>query len=84
MTNNYLRKICESGELNLARRWDRISLQVFVGSFVLVNGALIAVAIIHRLTQSAAPSNACSYAPLTQPRSGNDLTPFSVPVTMRV
>jgi hypothetical protein len=44
MTDNYLRKICESGELNLARRWDRISLQVFGGSFVLVNGALIALA----------------------------------------
>ena len=38
------RKLCASEETELARRWDRISLQVFGSSFVLITGALIAVA----------------------------------------
>jgi hypothetical protein len=40
------RKLCASEETELARRWDRISLQVFGSSFVLITGALIAVASI--------------------------------------
>jgi hypothetical protein len=39
-------KFCASEETELARRWDRISLQVIGGSFVLITGALIAVASI--------------------------------------
>jgi hypothetical protein len=40
------RKLCASEEKERARRWDRISLQVFGSSFVLITGALIAVASI--------------------------------------
>ena len=40
------RKLCASEETERARRWDRISLQVFGSSFVIVTGALIAVASI--------------------------------------
>jgi hypothetical protein len=38
------RNLCASEETERARRWDRISLQVFGSSFVLITGALIAVA----------------------------------------
>jgi hypothetical protein len=38
------RKLCASEETERARRGDRISLQVFGSSFVLITGALIAVA----------------------------------------
>jgi hypothetical protein len=38
------RKLCASEETELARRGDRISLQVIGGFFVLITGALIAVA----------------------------------------
>jgi hypothetical protein len=40
------RKLCASEETERARRGDRISLQVFGSSFVLITGALIAVASI--------------------------------------
>jgi hypothetical protein len=38
------RKLCASEETQLARRGDRIALQVIGGFFVLITGALIAVA----------------------------------------
>ena len=39
-------KTCKARKANIARRWDRISLWVFGGSFTLINGVLIVVAAI--------------------------------------